>query len=41
MKILLVSHRYPPEHSAGTEVYTANLARALVERGHHVEVFTA
>ena len=41
MKILLVSHRYPPEHFAGTEVYTANLARGLVERGHGVEVFTA
>lgn len=41
MKVLLVSHRYPPAHSAGTEVYTATLARGLVARGHRVEVFTA
>ena len=41
MKILLVSHRYPPAHSAGTEVYTANLAQGLAERGHELCVFTA
>lgn len=41
MKILLVSHRYPPAHSSGTEVYTANLAEGLVGRGHEVAVFTA
>lgn len=40
MRVLLVSHNYPPAHSAGTEVYTANLARALRERGHEVVVFT-
>jgi glycosyltransferase involved in cell wall biosynthesis len=40
MRVLLVSHQYPPAHSAGTEVYTANLARGLRERGHDVEVFT-
>jgi len=41
VKILLVSHRFPPEGTAGTEVYTADLARALVRRGHEVHVFTA
>ncbi|HJP00941.1 MAG TPA: glycosyltransferase family 4 protein [Planctomycetota bacterium] len=39
MRILLVSHRYPPLHTAGTEVYTADLAAGLVERGHEVTVF--
>lgn len=29
MKILLVSHGYPPERVGGTETYTMNLARAL------------
>lgn len=32
-------HFFLPDHSAGTEVYTYNLARALQERGHQVEVF--
>ena len=41
VKILLVSHRYPPEGTAGTEVYTADLAAALVRSGHEVHVFAA
>ncbi len=41
MKVLLVSHNYPPRHLAGTEVYTANLARELIRRGHTVLVFTS
>ncbi|MBK9384763.1 MAG: glycosyltransferase [Planctomycetes bacterium] len=41
MKVLLVAHRYPPRHHAGVEVYTAGLARALVRRGHRVEIFCA
>lgn len=41
MKILFVSHRYPPEGTAGTETYTAQLAASLVRRGHEVHVFTA
>ena len=41
MKILLVSHRYPPEGAAGTETYTANLAAGLRRRGHEVRVFAA
>lgn len=39
MKILMPVHFFLPDHSAGTEVYTYNLARALQERGHEVEVF--
>lgn len=39
MRVLLVSHLYPPAHRAGTEVYTENLARSLVARGHQVHVF--
>jgi hypothetical protein len=39
MKILLPVHFFLPEHSAGTEVYTYNLARALKDRGHEVEIF--
>ncbi len=41
MKILLVSHRYPPEGAAGTETYAANLAAGLSMRGHAVSVFAA
>ncbi|RKY20506.1 MAG: hypothetical protein DRQ55_07425 [Planctomycetota bacterium] len=39
MKILMPVHFFLPDHSAGTEVYTYNLARALKARGHEVEVF--
>lgn len=39
MKILMPVHFFLPDHSAGTEVYTYNLARALQERGHTVEIF--
>jgi glycosyltransferase involved in cell wall biosynthesis len=41
VKVLLVSHRFPPEGTAGTETYTAALAAALVARGHAVSVFAA
>lgn len=40
MKILLVSHSYPPLGNAGTETYTAQVAGRLANRGHEVEVFT-
>ena len=40
MKVLLVSHHYPPAHAAGTELYTAELAAGLVAGGHEVLVFT-
>ena len=38
MRVLLVSHLYPPDHRAGTELYTEALARSLVQRGHEVHV---
>ncbi len=40
MKILLVSHSYPPVGTAGTETYTAQVAGRLARLGHEVEVFT-
>jgi glycosyltransferase involved in cell wall biosynthesis len=39
VKVLMPVHFFLPEHSAGTEVYTYNLARALIARGHDVQVF--
>lgn len=41
MRILLVSHNVPPHGNAGTETYTADLARELARRGHAVAVFAA
>jgi glycosyltransferase involved in cell wall biosynthesis len=41
LKILLVSHRFPPHGRAGTETYTADLAVGLARRGHEVHVFTS
>jgi glycosyltransferase involved in cell wall biosynthesis len=35
----LVSNGYPPTHVGGVEVYTASLAKGLVEAGHQVTVF--
>jgi GT2 family glycosyltransferase/glycosyltransferase involved in cell wall biosynthesis len=41
MRILLLSHGYPPAASAGTEVYTRQLARALARQsGREVWVLT-
>lgn len=40
MRILLASHNYLPNHAAGTEVYTAQIAAKLAARGHEVSVFT-
>ncbi|MBI5365118.1 MAG: glycosyltransferase [Planctomycetes bacterium] len=40
MRILLVSHNFPPDATAGTETYTAELGERLLARGHAVEVFT-
>ena len=39
LKILFVVHGFPPETTAGTEVLTLSLARALKRRGHAVTVF--
>ena len=39
LKILLQSHGFPPRAQGGTENYTADLAQALAQRGHSVDVF--
>ena len=36
MRILYLTHRFPPEHFRGTEVYTWELAREMMLRGHEV-----
>lgn len=41
MKFLFLCHFFPPTHTSGAENYTFNLARALVQRGHHVQVLCA
>ena len=38
VRVLIVSHRYPPAHTAGTEVYSAQVAAGLMRRGHRVRV---
>lgn len=41
MRILLITHFFPPRHSAGTENYTLGLAKELISRGHTVSVLCA
>lgn len=41
MRILHVVHRFPPRHTAGTEVYTHQVVRGLRARGHDVRVLCA
>ena len=41
MKVLMVSHNFLPAHTAGTEIYTAQLARRLLDLGLEVRVFTS
>jgi len=41
MRILFAVHRFPPNHSGGADLYTFELAQALVARGHSVAVFCA
>jgi glycosyltransferase involved in cell wall biosynthesis len=41
VKILLVSHFFPPGHPGGTEVYTYGLATALRRLGHDLHVICA
>ena len=36
-----ISHNFLPRHRAGTEVYTWQLGRELLGRGHDVRVFTS
>ena len=40
MKILLASAWYLPDSVGGTEIYTHELAKVLISRGHSVRVFT-
>jgi glycosyltransferase involved in cell wall biosynthesis len=40
MRILHIVHQYPPDHIAGTELYTRWLAQCQAAMGHDVVVFT-
>ncbi len=40
-RVLLTVHAFPPRATAGVEVYTLRLARALGEQGHEVRVLSA
>lgn len=40
MKIVLTTHVFLPDHSAGTEILTFNTAKELQRLGHHVEICT-
>lgn len=41
LKVLLISHRFPGDGAGGTEVLTADIADALVDRGHAVSWLAA
>lgn len=41
VRILFVAHQFFPEHAAGTEVLTLDLARALRDLGHDTAIFAA
>jgi glycosyltransferase involved in cell wall biosynthesis len=41
LKVLFITNGYPPHRWAGTETYTAGIAKKLHERGHHVRVICA
>ena len=41
MKVLLISGFFPPEHVAGSEKRTYGYAKALLARGHEVQVLCA
>lgn len=40
MRILQITHQYPPHHIGGVELLTRQLARDLAQRGHEVHVLT-
>lgn len=40
MRVLQLSHQYPPRHVGGVEVVTQALARGLAARGHEAHVLT-
>jgi glycosyltransferase involved in cell wall biosynthesis len=41
VRILVVTHRFPPRSYAGTEVYALEAARRVAARGHDVHVLSA
>ena len=41
MRILYITHFFPPTHNAGTENYTFGLAQAFLRQGHEVHVLCA
>jgi len=41
MRILLITHFFPPRHNAGTENYTLGLAKSLQANGNNVQVLCA
>lgn len=41
MRVLVVSHRFPPRSHAGTEVYALEAAKRIAARGHDVHVLAA
>jgi glycosyltransferase involved in cell wall biosynthesis len=41
MRILFITHFFPPTRNAGTENYTLGLAKAFLNKGHDVEVLCA
>lgn len=41
MRILLITHFFPPKHNAGTENYTLTLSQAFLAQGHDVHVLCA
>ena len=40
MRILQITHQYPPHHIGGVELLTRQLARDLAQRGHEMHVLT-
>ena len=41
MRILLLTHFFPPNHTEGTENYTLGLAQAFIAKGHNAHVLCA
>lgn len=41
MRILLTAHRFLPDHTAGTEVLTFQVAKELERQGHEVRIVTS
>jgi glycosyltransferase involved in cell wall biosynthesis len=41
MRILFITHFFPPQYTAGTENYTLGLAKTLLKRGHDIHVLCA